>query len=40
LIKKVSKPPKVIKALYLSVNGIFGVKTKHKTYESPKNASK
>ena len=40
LLKNVSKPVKVIKALYPSVNGIFGVKTKHKTYECPKNISK
>jgi len=40
LIKKVSKPTKVIKAPYPSVKWDFRAKTNHKTYESPKKASK
>jgi len=36
LIKKASRPAKLIKALKWDVWG----KTKHKTYESPKNSSK
>jgi len=40
LIKKVSKPTKVVKALYPSVKWNFVVKSKHETCESSKNAPK